>query len=196
MSFGLNQKGQAFDTFKLLIAAIIAIAILGILLSILNIVQFPWQSDPTKETINSISTALSSYATAQTTTKVVFNSSKDTLTNAAIARGGSLSIGEDQICLVKGYYGDSDSVFRYVSGNEGKAIELSNKGSSREVRISVLCDSGRDNIESDLQLIPSVQTDAEKGDGLGVCDNVPTCQSGTGSTEPCCIVVLRSGGGT
>ncbi len=35
------MKGQAFDTFKLLIAAVVAIAILGILLQILNLIKPP-----------------------------------------------------------------------------------------------------------------------------------------------------------
>ena len=40
------NKGQAFDTFKLMIAAVIAVAILGILLGILQGVQPP-TGDPT-----------------------------------------------------------------------------------------------------------------------------------------------------
>lgn len=35
------MKGQAFDTFKLLIAAVVAVTILGILLGILNLVKPP-----------------------------------------------------------------------------------------------------------------------------------------------------------
>ena len=35
------KKGQAFDTFKLMIAAVIAVAILGILLAILNQIRPP-----------------------------------------------------------------------------------------------------------------------------------------------------------
>jgi hypothetical protein len=36
------MKGQAFDTFKLLIAAVIAVAILGILLSIIGGISLPY----------------------------------------------------------------------------------------------------------------------------------------------------------
>jgi len=41
------MKGQAFDTFKLLIAAVVAIAILGILLSILSGLIIPGAEPPT-----------------------------------------------------------------------------------------------------------------------------------------------------
>ena len=36
LKFSTNEKGQAFSTFELLIAAIVALAILGILLSIVG----------------------------------------------------------------------------------------------------------------------------------------------------------------
>ncbi len=39
--FKMNEKGQAFSTFKLLIAAVVAVAILGILLSILGGISMP-----------------------------------------------------------------------------------------------------------------------------------------------------------
>jgi hypothetical protein len=42
----IGEKGQAFDTFKLMIAAVVAVAILGILMSILSIIN-PVTTDPT-----------------------------------------------------------------------------------------------------------------------------------------------------
>ncbi len=39
--FFKNKKGQAFDVFRLLIAAIIAVAILAILFNVLNIIKLP-----------------------------------------------------------------------------------------------------------------------------------------------------------
>lgn len=42
-----GNKGQAFDTFKLMIAAVIAVAILGILLAILSGIIFPGQDPAT-----------------------------------------------------------------------------------------------------------------------------------------------------
>jgi len=41
------MKGQAFDTFKLMIAAVIAVAILGILLAILGGITLPGQNPAT-----------------------------------------------------------------------------------------------------------------------------------------------------
>jgi hypothetical protein len=39
------MKGQAFDTFKILIAAVVAVTILGLLLGILNLIR-PLNTDP------------------------------------------------------------------------------------------------------------------------------------------------------
>lgn len=46
------RKGQAFDTFKLMIAAVVAVAILGILMGILSQITIPGQSfDDTAKTL-------------------------------------------------------------------------------------------------------------------------------------------------
>ena len=52
----LGEKGQAFDTFKLMIAAVIAVAILGILLGILGSIQPPG-GDPATITGDQLSKA-------------------------------------------------------------------------------------------------------------------------------------------
>ena len=41
-----NKKGQSFSTFKLLISAIVAVAILAILFGILDIIPSPWDYGP------------------------------------------------------------------------------------------------------------------------------------------------------
>ncbi|MBI2597754.1 MAG: hypothetical protein HYW50_01005 [Candidatus Diapherotrites archaeon] len=45
-TFSLNQRGQGFEVFKLLIAAIVAVFILTIMLQILQGIKPPTQGNP------------------------------------------------------------------------------------------------------------------------------------------------------
>ena len=54
----MMKRGQAFDTFKLMIAAVVAVAILGILLGIIQQIQPTVQQQPVQISQNLINTAL------------------------------------------------------------------------------------------------------------------------------------------
>jgi len=151
----------------------------------------PWSSNPLKETTDSLTTASSSIATSKTTPAVIFDASNSSIASIDISGNSGGIVGTDQICLLKGYYGNGNT-FRYTSGKEGKEIALSDPKTAWQVKISVLCDFGRANVEEDIGMIPTLKADVDNGGGLSACDNVPKCSPAYSGTDTCCIVVLRS----
>ncbi|MBI4052697.1 MAG: hypothetical protein HY394_01535 [Candidatus Diapherotrites archaeon] len=188
--FSMNEKGQAFDTFKLLIAAIVAIAILTILFQIFGLIPTNLlQSNPTEAAADKLKTATNKLALAQTTKDVVFDRTNNEFSNRPISKVSGVPIGPEQICVLRGYFADNPE-FEFIS--EGQSISY--KGNSpKPAKITVLCDSGAGELASDLEQQPLLAADVEKDGGLATCGSLPACTES--STETCCIIVLRSGGG-
>jgi len=187
-----NGGKKSNAVFFLGLAVILALVVFWYLfLTFVAVDNFPFDLNPVKETIGITGAAVSRSAMLLTTVPVSFSAPNTIIANAQISDGVGEKLAQDQICLLKGYFAD-DKVFRYVSGQEGNAIELVPGISSKEVRISVLCDSSMDDIESDLKFLPSLKADVDKGSGLNACDNVPKCSPAYSGTDTCCIIVLRS----
>lgn len=78
-----NSKGQAFSVFNLLIAAVVALAILGLLMSVMGMIDFSTKTNP-------IDVAKSKLRDAQTNSytpypeEVIFNKKNNLITKAAI----------------------------------------------------------------------------------------------------------------
>lgn len=68
-------KGQAFDTFKLMIAAVIAVAILGIMLTIINSIIIPGQELPNAAPtlLSQVSNAIENVKSSGTKVKFIKN---------------------------------------------------------------------------------------------------------------------------
>ncbi len=79
----LNKKGQASSTFQLLIAAVVALAILGVLLSILNVIP-GMNTKPGDATKTLLKSQMDRPGEEQCTTKVTFDTSSARLSAEAI----------------------------------------------------------------------------------------------------------------
>jgi len=94
----LNERGQEFSVFKLLISAIVAIVILTLLLNILGIIDFNPNTDPAEAAKNLLTSMDSSVFQEKVSGRLDF-SSKNSINSAALAESTGLS--RNQICLSK-----------------------------------------------------------------------------------------------
>lgn len=168
------QRGQAFDVFKLLIAAIIAVAILAILLPILSRIIFFGQSDPNDAAATLIKNA--NLGQLKTTEEVLFSKDNAGLISKTIAeKTGSLS--RDQVCVSAGDYADETNKFQQVNEQVVNYLGTTNLSA----KLSILCDRGTD-LQEDFEMystLPGVTSAWAEG-----C----TCVD---SPEKCCIVAIR-----
>lgn len=83
MIFLINQKGQAFSVFELLIAAIVAVAILFVLLPIVTSIVLP-----TGDAVTTIGNAVSSTTNTSTETQTFEIKAKQTILASAFSNKG------------------------------------------------------------------------------------------------------------
>ena len=174
--FKLNQRGQSFDVFKLLISAIVAGAILVILFSIIGGIPGIGQDAETKA-IQQLKNAFNSPSKLLSVPKVTFNQD-DGLNPKSIANKVQL-FGRDQLCVSPGDFTERENLF--------KVDDLGNLtyigGANRTTNLSIICDDGL-SLASDLEALDSE-------DWLDACtsDWRDTCED---TTETCCIVAVKA----
>lgn len=127
----LNKKGQAFSTFQLLIAAVVALALLGVLLPIiLNVI--PMGSEPQEVADRLIKTQITSYGSLNYTDDTTFKTGKS-ISAASLANAAQLA--RDRICVIA-----PDDDDRFTAQGNGFSITY-NSSSSLKYRIGILCDN-------------------------------------------------------
>ncbi len=98
-----NERGQAFSAFQLLIAAVVAMAILGILMAIIGgIGPIGTHSDPTKQVADKIQ-ELRERGGYEKTEVVTFDSdTKKYMRSSEIISEADVGMSTDQVCLSLG----------------------------------------------------------------------------------------------
>lgn len=174
----MNQRGQGFSVFKLLIAAIVAVFILTILLQILSIIQPPAQGNPNQEAASKIKSLLSSLGSPEKTQIVTFKNDSPLLSARTIADATG-AITPNLICLdVSEDYASGNS-FEAANGEIGSFNELGTiiryTGTSNlATKLWVVCDNAEQiddtiaaaNIVSD---IPDCGADSSRHGSKTVC---------------------------
>ncbi len=165
----LNQKGQGFEVFKLLIAAIVAVFILTILLQILSGIVPPTQGDPTQEASSKIKSLVSSPYTPQNTGAVLFKKDNAIVNATTIARQtGSLS--GAQICI--DVSSDIEGTELFERSSDGRILTYTGTTDYR-AKLKVICGaggSGPDTIDGTIST-------------LNLGDVFPNCAGVTGSSS-------------
>ena len=171
----LNQKGQAFSVFKLLIAAIVALAILAILLPILKIPAFG--ANPNDEAVSQVKTLYNSPGEYRLSKAVTFStqSCSPSLNAKSIAQQSQL-LSTEQIWLDRGDFASGE---QFVLSNDGSIVSYNASG-SRQVKLGVMCDSSSE-IEDSLN---SQGIDPEDPRQSNVCD--------TGTSHTCFFITLKA----
>lgn len=175
VKFIRDQRGQAFSTFQLLISAVIALAILGLLLTILGQLPFLNTQKPSTEAENLIKSQVSRPGEVRTSLPVSFQKGDSLNTKAIASASGVLTPG--QICLSTGEHVGTEEFS--ISGGNTKILTYS--GSQLRVKLSVICDAG-DQLQDDLTdngfTEPWLTQDAESD-----CSNL--------TSQTTCLIALR-----
>ena len=109
----MNQQGQAYSTFKLLIAAIVAMAILAILIPIIMNVIGLIKASPQDEAKSLLSDLVGAPGALKHTKEVVFESDS---VLAASALAERLPLAKDQICMSTGEFEEDAFVTLKING--------------------------------------------------------------------------------
>jgi len=166
------QRGQAFDVFKLLIAAVVAIALLAVLLPIIYNIIMIGQNKPTETAVSLVKDSYNKPSLYQSTDNVTFNES-DSL-NAKTIASSSRILTEDQVCVSAGELSGDPN---FSDGANG-IVQYSGK-SAKTVKLGIVCDIGKDVLNDfsqyglDPSLIPS------------------SCSACTSGNQTCCVILIQ-----
>jgi hypothetical protein len=131
LKFSTNEKGQAFSTFELLIAAIVALAILGILLSIVGGINI-FGRNPQDTTVELVKTQMNNNLGGTAYTDTVKFKTNDSLSVYGIAQSADLDPNQIYIVVPDALLSD----FNY--GQEFKTITYK-KSTAGTFQIGVFC---------------------------------------------------------
>ena len=179
----MNNKGQAYSTFQLLIAAVIAMAILVILIPIIMQVMGIIKSDPTDETKRMISIAVDSPSNIQTTPDVAFEPG-DVLSSQAITTRTGIS--KDQVCMGALTF-DEDDEFELASGGNSSHRLIFKGTGTLTVQVVVVCNVSHADLDDDMIAYGFIDNEDGLPDAIDLDDCPETCKSG----GTCCAVILR-----
>lgn len=170
----MNNRGQAFSTFQLLIAAVVALAILVLLLNIIGSLPNLGGQKPNKIASDLVASQVNAPSELRTSNPVTFTK-EDSLNAKAIATASGV-VTEGQLCISQGDFVDQESDFQQV----GDGVLRYSGGSNLRVRISVLCDTGNQ-VAADLESNGIENADTWMNDCSGIQDLPQTA----------CIIALR-----
>lgn len=170
-----NQKGQTFDVFKLVIAAIIAVAILGILMGIMGSDIFGLGQEPVTEAARLLNSKISALGSMTKGGEVKFTPKTGINTGTLAQKSGSLSA--NQICFSKGELEDNTdfTVTEKILNYTGSSAFIA--------KFLVVCDSGNKLVQTLTDYAVNKDIIDDAGD-CGCADADPT------NTDSCCIVAL------
>lgn len=199
----MKEKGQAFSTFQLLIAAIVAVAILIILMQILGIITLPGPGDdpavPMSDALKEASTSLASTKSAR---NINFTSDSPIVTSESIIYQAEIGLEPWQVCLSPGQFfeadevqvdnvwGDTDKAWQVRA--DGMALRYARPGGQRTVNAIAICHHSGTALREyiDLYMGDMLKEDwmsGFHGGGRFECE----CLSGERSQQKCCLIALR-----
>ena len=182
----MNQKGQAYSTFKLLIAAIIAMAILAILIPIIMQAMGWLTASPLNETKSLLTDLVGSPGALKHTPEVAFKPGDVLAASALVER---LSISKDQVCISTGQFEeDSDNGFECIGCEEANDNQrlVYNGASNQSARLAVVCNVNLEELMNDIEAYKLDDGDGDWED-TSIEDACEVCE-GLGK---CCAVVLK-----
>ncbi|HRS42923.1 MAG TPA: hypothetical protein P5530_03590 [Candidatus Diapherotrites archaeon] len=143
--FKLTKKGQASSTFQLLIAAVVALAILGVLLNILNVLP-GLNKDPTKTTKTLLTDQINNPGAESCTDPVTFTKSKSTLS----AEGITVNTGVE---MSQVFFANIENIPNFTpSGAETSNNLLRyNASSSKKVMMCIICSSTKQTLSGAIK---------------------------------------------
>lgn len=139
----MDFRGQAFDVFKLLIAAVVAGAILLIMLNVLKIIPGIGTQQPSQVAAEHVKSKLNDIGNPVLVPNVTFNPGDSLNTKTISIQAGGIS--EDQLCVVTSESTPNVGAFKELpdSGTPKSIVKYTGTTPQR-TRLFVLCDRERD----------------------------------------------------
>ncbi len=175
----IGSRGQGFDVFKLLIAAVVAGAILLILLQTLQILPDIGQQSPNNAAANAVKSQVNEPGLRKILENITFKPG-DSLNSKTIA-SQSRSLSEDSICVLIGTSAPNHDQFS-DQDSKGKIVEYTGQF-AQKTRLWIMCDR-QSEIDTSVE---SYASDSQYGIDLGQCDKLNT---DTGTGRYCIVAVI------
>lgn len=150
-----NSKGQAFSTFQLLIAAVVALALLGVLMPIIGGINPGTDRlvDALKERIN---TQQNQPGTLSLTDNIKVSGRKDAFISTATITEGTGMDSKQVKFITNGYNND------FAVLGDGATLEIKNQ-SSITYQFGVLCHSNTESLDASIEIYDTVITSSYEG---------------------------------
>ncbi|MEM4363912.1 MAG: hypothetical protein QXU92_04020 [Candidatus Diapherotrites archaeon] len=180
MFFGSKRKGQAFDVFKLLIAAVVAGSILLILLQVLGGIDFLNEKDPNKEASNLVKNGVNYIASPQFAKDIRFKENMSMSAKTIASKSEGLS--ESQICVLVSDKVPNKTNFTINDAQKGKIVQYTGR-MTQKTKLLGICDRG-----SELEKTISEDLGFDDKYEFDLSDCAGDFESG--SSMACVIVVI------
>ena len=191
LRFLRDKRGQEFSVFKLLISAVIAVVILGLLLSIINSIIITGQGDPAEEAGKTVKAIMRENSRLGSSNEVTFKKNT-TINNRNISGATGGVIQSNEVCISQGDFMDNTSwrvsdggtLLEYVGSDDVKA------------KLVAACDS----VAVIKDEYGGVQTYMEQvfgsalvnSDGQSFFDDTCGCIANEGANRCCFVAVKRT----
>ncbi len=137
ISLFLSQRGQGSSVFQLLIAAVVAVAILGVLLNMIGVIKPPGSGDAASVAKEKLKEAYSNKGTPRVSEKIQVRRDSGIITPQGVA-GYELGIEASRVCL--GVTRDLSTQF----GNPSDPVLQYESSTARDVKVVAVCSTGND----------------------------------------------------
>jgi len=186
--FLTDRKGQEFSVFKLLISAVIAVVILGLLLSIVNSIIITGQGDPAEEAGKTVKAIMRENSRLGSSNEVTFKKGT-TINNRNISGATGGVIQSNEVCISAGDFkenanwtvNDSGTLLEYTGSDDIKAKLVAACDS-----VAVITDSSQ--YGDVVTYMSEVFGSSLSGDDFQECG----CLEDTGANRCCFVAVKRT----
>lgn len=187
---GMGERGQGFDVFKLLIAAVVAGAILLILMQTLQVLPQLGNREPNEVASETVKTQINNSGLPKTVSNVTFKTN-DALSSKTIA-DKSKALSTEQICVKTTT--STPNLSRFTA-TDGKTVEYTGSF-NQQVRLVVICDSHNE-LQEDIDSFGSLTTlgvtlDSEDVTVGDETVEIPECPEPATLTSRYCLVAVVS----
>ncbi len=179
----LNKKGQAFSVFELMIAAIVAVAILFILLSILDVIP-PDISNNAKQVITS--SLISAKTSGGNLDSLEFRLDPKGEINSEFFQADTGLDPKAVFFASKSGSGSVANMFTGATNSTNYAVFSTSNAEIKKLIARVMCSATSDSLKSSLEAYGY-----EDITGISATTALEVCE--TENFIPCCAIVLRRG---
>ena len=162
----LNQRGQAFSVFELMIAGVVAFAILMVLMTVINSIVVGNDADALTEISTAVETASPS---GEVTTKTFVLQKDIAIDSPDLALNTDLD--KESFIFVMGQFEDTDG----IEVGEGDFLKYSGTSPKKRLAAKVICKQTNEDLSNALSRLDSSKYDLGSSDSGCAEDGIVCC---------------------